>query len=89
MRYISTGTNIPQPIRKIIESDSDIFHTLKLGERLDNLAQKYYDNPLLSWVIMAGNPEFESEWEIKPGTMLRIPYPLERVFNSWLVNNEI
>lgn len=80
---------IPQPIRKITASPTDILHTLKMGERLDNLAYKYYKDPLLSWVIMCANPQYDNELEIQFGEVIRIPFPLQRVFDLWLVDNEI
>lgn len=87
-RYI-INTSIPQPIRKILPSVTDILHTLKMGERLDNIAQKYYKDPTLSWIIMCANTSWDQEFEIPIGTEIRIPFPLQRVFDSWMVSNEI
>jgi len=87
-RYLLSN-DFPQPIKKIIASSSDIIHTLKMGERIDNLAQKYYNDPLMGWVIMCANPEWENEFEIPFGSKIRIPYPLQRVFDSWKINNEL
>ena len=84
-RYTDSST-IPQPKRKIIPSSSDVIHLLVRGERLDNLAKKYYNNNKLAWIILCANPEFENEFEIPIGTKLRIPYPLDRVFNYWRFN---
>ena len=86
-RYLY-NTNIPQPIKKILPAPTDIAHSLKIGERLDNLSQKYYDDPTLAWIIMAGNPEWENEFDIPFGVTLRIPFPKQRVFDGWLQTQE-
>lgn len=87
-RYFNS-TTIPQPKRKILNAATDINHLLKIGERLDNLAFKYYDDPTLGWVIMCANPDFDNEFDIPFGTNLRIPYPLQRVFDSWLLSSDL
>jgi hypothetical protein len=87
-RYLLTA-DFPQPIKKILSSSSDIMHTLKMGERIDNLAQKYYDDPLKGWVIMCANTEWDNEFEIPIGTQVRIPYPLQRVFDAWRISDEL
>lgn len=86
-RYI-LSSDVPQPIRKILPSAQDIIHTLKMGERLDNVANMYYSDPLKGWVILCANPEWDNEFEIPYGTQIRIPYPLSRVFTQWRIDPE-
>lgn len=81
--------NIPQPKRKIKFADTDIIHPFKLGERIDNLSEKYYGVNTEGWVIMCGNPEYDNEFAIPHGVDIRIPYPLQRVFDAWQISNEI
>lgn len=83
------GIDFPQPIRKITPAVTDILHPFKMGERIDNLSQKYYKNPTLGFIIMCGNVEYYNELEIPFGTKIRIPYPLSRVFSEWGIKNEI
>jgi len=83
------STDVPQPIRQILPANTDLFHTLKMGERLDNLANVYYLDPGLSWIIMYGNPQFDNEFEVPINAVLRIPYPLTRVTSTWLINKDI
>lgn len=45
----------------------------KEGDRLDNLAVKFYRNPKLWWIIAEANPEIEDIQYIPSGTLLRIP----------------
>jgi nucleoid-associated protein YgaU len=48
-------------------------HTYKQGERVDNLAFDYYQDPNLWWVILDANPEIEDPTNIATGTVIRIP----------------
>lgn len=78
-----------QPIRKITPTVTDIRHTFKDFENVDQLAYKYYKDATLAWVIMSANPQFFHEWEIKPGDVLRIPFPLGRVWTELGVQGEV
>ena len=42
-------------------------------DRIENIAARYLGNPTLWWKIMDLNPEVLDPFNIKPGTMLRIP----------------
>lgn len=88
-RYLPNNPFTPQPIRKIIPAYTDILHTLKMGERLDNLAYKFYKDATLGWVILCANPNYENEFDIPFGATIRIPYPVQRVFDAWLINQNI
>jgi hypothetical protein len=48
-------------------------HKYVEGERLDQIAFKYYKKPEYWWIIPEYNPEVEDFTNIKPGTVLRIP----------------
>lgn len=82
-------SGFPQPIRKILPANTDIIHPFKMGERIDNLAEKYYNDVTLGWIIMSGNPNYDNEFEIPFGTQIRIPFPLSRVLKLWKINNDI
>lgn len=87
-RYL-TGTQCPRPIMKIIPSSTDILHPLKMGERIDTLAQKYYSDQTEGWIIMCANREYSNEFEIPFGTLVRVPFPLSRVFTAWQLSNDL
>lgn len=72
-----------QPIRSISPATTDKIHTFTSIDTLDNLADEYYDDPTLSWVIMCANPDFSLEFDIKPGDKIRIPLPISRVWKQW------
>ena len=50
-----------------------IDHQYLEGERLDQLAQKYYNRPDLWWVIPEYNPNISDFNNITPGTILKVP----------------
>ena len=78
-----------QPTRVILPALTDIPHTLTEFETIDQLAAKYYGDPGLEWIIMAGNPDFKLSFAIPAGYQLRIPFPLSRVFNAWSINSDL
>ena len=47
-------------------------HVYVEGERLDQLAHRYYGNSAAWWMIPEYNPELEDFTNIAPGTVLRI-----------------
>ena len=48
-------------------------HQYVQGERLDQIASKYYQNPKSWWLIAEYNPQIVDFTTITPGTILRIP----------------
>jgi len=71
-----------QPIRKISPAITDIPHTFKEFETIDQLAGKYYDDMTLGWIIMLANPQYVMEFLVPAGAKLRIPFPLSRVWTA-------
>lgn len=79
MNRYSQNNSVVQPKREIKQSIYDIYYTIKPGDRLDQLADKYYGDKLGSVIIMWANPKYYNEWEIRVGETIRIPMPLERL----------
>lgn len=48
-------------------------HIYTEGERLDQIANRYYRNPGYWWIIPEFNPEITDFMNITPGTTIRIP----------------
>lgn len=88
-RYNNNESFVPPPARIIVPAITDILHPFKMGERIDNLAGKYYNDSELGWVIMYANPQYDNEFEVPIGTNIRIPFPLQRVMDSWMINGQI
>ena len=58
----------------------DIYVITSIGERLDLLAWKYYQDPELWWIISAANPELRKDsLYLEPGIQLRIPQDYNEV----------
>jgi len=51
--------------------------------RLDKISLKYYNNPLYDWLILMANPSYLIEFDIPDGTIIRIPFPLERALGEF------
>jgi len=74
------GTIDMLPFAKISESSSDLSEVWVLGRsRLDKLALKYYNNPFYDFFILYANPEYADQFDIPDGTLIRIPFPIDRV----------
>ena len=69
--------------------------TYKKGEtRLDNVSQRYYNNPYHGFLILARNPQYGGlEFDIPDGTVIAVPFPfnetLERYENKILKHIEL
>lgn len=58
--------------------DSDYVIRFRIGDRLDIIADKFYGDSHLQWIILDANPQYYAPSDIKPGDYLVIPNP-ERV----------
>ena len=77
LKEIETGEELlsTREILPVRYHDSDIYHTVKVQEegRLDLIAQQYYKNPLMWWVIAQANNVYDPFEGIPAGTLIRIP----------------
>ena len=65
------------PFVKIPINTTDKYEEYIEGiDRLDLFSNKYYANPTYVWLILLANPQYNSEFEIKSGDIIRIPFPL-------------
>ena len=78
-----------QPTRLIKVSPNDIIRVFKNYDNLDTWAQEYYGDSTMSWVIMCANPIYNMEFQIPTGATIRIPMPIDRVWQEWGENAEI
>jgi len=68
------------PFVPISKNDSDLSELWVQGRsRLDKLALKYYNNPFYDFLILYANPQYIDQFDIPDGTLIRIPFPLNRV----------
>ena len=67
---------------KIPIKDSDIFIYPKFGDRLDNLAHKYYDDVSLWWIIAKANNLDAAHIGLEVDNQIRIPMDIEPILNK-------
>lgn len=58
---------------EIPRSNSDLYVITSKEDRYDLLANQYYQDPSLWWVISAANPQYIGSMYPPPGIQLRIP----------------
>ena len=70
-----TGLSYRVPVLypKIEERDDDVIHTVIVGERLDLLSYRYYQDSGLWWIISRANGLDPSITSPKVGMELKIP----------------
>jgi hypothetical protein len=72
----------PTMYPKIPIKDSDIFIYPRFGDRLDNLAQKYYKDVSLWWIIAKANNLDKAEIGLNVEKQIRIPMNIEPILNK-------
>ena len=68
---------------KIKPSDNDLYIISQAGDRLDLLANKYYKEPSLWWIISVANNINDASFYVEEGIQLRIPNDLGRILNDF------
>lgn len=66
-------------------SEDDIYVITEFGDRLDLLANQFYNDVTLYWIIAAANPDYINFGSIfiKEGTQLRIPTNISAIVDSY------
>lgn len=67
---------------KIGSDNNDIYVFSTIGDRLDLLADRYYGDVNLWWIIAQANHIGKGTLNIVPGTQLRIPQNLSKIFSD-------
>jgi len=71
-------------------SESDLYVVTTVGDRLDLLANQYYRDPNLWWIIaFANNNITRGSMFPAPGTQLRIPTDLSNVIRLYEQFNQV
>jgi hypothetical protein len=70
---------------------NDIYVITDFGDRLDLLANQFYSDPTLYWVIASANPDEvrPDSLSVKGGIQLRIPVQLENILSNYETANGI
>lgn len=77
IRYYS-----PTMIPNIPLSDDDQFVYPVVGDRLDTIAQKYYGDSNLWWIIAKANEISKGQIGLDPEKLIRIPGNLDSILSS-------
>jgi nucleoid-associated protein YgaU len=60
--------------RRILPTPGVLEHVVLEGERLDQLAHRFYGDPLKSWLILDANPEELNPFLLlRPGRRIKVP----------------
>jgi nucleoid-associated protein YgaU len=67
---------------KIKANDNDFYIISEAGDRLDLLANKYYNDKTKWWIIATANNINDATFYVEPGIQLRIPSDINAVMNN-------
>ena len=90
-RYNNTKVKISRDGKRVLRptiypkipiKDSDIFIYPKFGDRLDNLAYKYYKDTTLWWIIAKANGLDEAHIGLALDEQIRIPMDITSIINE-------
>lgn len=89
---VKPGVRFYQTVRypEIPLSENDIYVITVIGDRLDLLAQQYYQESSLYWIIALANDHLtKNSLFIPEGTQVRIPTDVATIINSYNVLNSL
>jgi len=67
----------------IPKSDKDIYIVTQTGDRLDTLANQFYGDSSLWWIIATSNNIHDATFSVSDGTILRIPENYIEIINNF------
>ena len=74
----------------IIEpSENDTYIVGMIGDRLDNLAFKYYQDSSLWWIIARANGLGNGDFTVPIGKQIRIPFDKFGIIDEYNILNDI
>ena len=83
----SQGKRYYQPLRypDIPLSSNDIYIRTTIGDRLDSIANQFYSDVRLWWVISSANPHIvrRDSYALKPDLEIRIPANITRILKDF------
>ena len=88
--FIDNGRMGNIPFIEIPEKESAKYILYELGRtRFDLLSYEYYKDADYGWLILQANPDLPPyEFLIPNGTVIRIPYPLDKSISDYETNIE-
>ena len=73
---------------RIPKMNSDVYIRAREGDRLDNLAFKFYNDVEKWWIIAQANHIGKGTLAIEPGIQVRIPVEIQDIINEFVEMNE-
>lgn len=73
---------------EIVESNNDIYIISREGDRLDLLADSYYGDTTMWWIIAQANAIGKGTLNVTPGLQIRIPQNTEKILLDLAKLNE-
>ena len=67
---------------KIKANDNDFYIISEAGDRLDLLANKYYNDKTKWWIIATANNINDATFYVEPGIQLRIPMNTNKILSD-------
>lgn len=67
----------------IPKSDKDIYIVTQTGDRLDALANQFYGDASLWWIIATANNIHDATFAVSDGTTLRVPINYNKIINDF------
>ena len=77
-QYRTTTTYPETPI-----SENDYYIITTAGDRYDTLADQFYSDHTLWWVIASANNSERASLIVEPGIQLRIPGNIDTIINNY------
>tara|TARA_R110001592_G_scaffold11341_1_gene56300 strand:+ start:8199 stop:8522 length:324 start_codon:yes stop_codon:yes gene_type:complete len=70
---------------EVVPTETDIYVETEFGDRLDSIANQFYGDVTLYWIIAIANPNTISLGSLFPpvGTQLRIPVDISGIIDSY------
>ena len=73
---------------KMKKASNDMYIISIQGDRLDNLAFKYYEDSRLWWILARANNLGKGDMEVPIGTQLRIPINYIGIYDEYIELNK-
>jgi len=73
---------------EIPPSDQDYYVITTGGDRYDTLAQQFYNDSSLWWIIASANTSERASLMVQPGVQIRIPADKTRILQLYNENNK-
>jgi hypothetical protein len=67
----------------IPKSDKDIYIVTQTGDRLDTLANQFFGDSSLWWIIASANNIHDATFAVEDGTTLRVPQNYTKIINDF------